>query len=121
MENLASMADQLEAARAEVKRLYTLSIEQGERAILAEGERDAARASTLRFTETARAAAENWMSACRQRDEARAEVEATHADLTAAIDAMPLGALRGAAPWVVQLVGAALKMCPTVDTSKEMP
>lgn len=41
--NLAPMADQLEAARAEVKRLYTLSIEQGERAILAEWELEAAR------------------------------------------------------------------------------
>jgi hypothetical protein len=36
--NLRALADQLEAALAEVKRLYTLSIEQGERAILAEQE-----------------------------------------------------------------------------------
>lgn len=31
------------------------------------------RADVLRLTETARAASENWMEACRQRDEARAE------------------------------------------------
>jgi len=36
--NLRDLAAQLEAALAEVKRLYTLSIEQGERAILAENE-----------------------------------------------------------------------------------
>jgi hypothetical protein len=35
----------------------------------------AANASILRLTESARAAAENWMSACRQRDEAKAECE----------------------------------------------
>jgi len=35
-------------------------------------------ADVIRLTETARAACENWMSACKQRDEARAEVAKCH-------------------------------------------
>lgn len=38
-------------------------------------DRDRLRADVLRLTETARAASENWMEACRQRDEARADAE----------------------------------------------
>ncbi|HET9893203.1 MAG TPA: hypothetical protein VFQ42_22185 [Mycobacterium sp.] len=38
-------------------------------------ERDAANARILQLEESARAAAESWMAACRERDEARAEVE----------------------------------------------
>lgn len=37
---LGELADQLAAAVAEVKRLYTLAIEQGERAYLVEQDRD---------------------------------------------------------------------------------
>lgn len=37
-------------------------------------ERDALKGDVLRLTETARAASENWMSACEQRDEARRRI-----------------------------------------------
>jgi hypothetical protein len=48
--------------------------------------RDEVRADVLRLTETARAASENWMTASRERDEARAEVERMHSERRLSLD-----------------------------------
>lgn len=79
--NLAVLADQLEAARLEIDRLQHANASLIPGAMLTTTEiaclrveRDGSRADVLRLTETARAACENWMSACKQRDEAKAEI-----------------------------------------------
>jgi hypothetical protein len=51
------------------------STERADRMAVLETENERLAADVLRLTETARSAAENWMAACRQRDEARAESE----------------------------------------------
>lgn len=89
------IATERDAAKSEVEQLLTLvqalRFDTDERERLADeverlriecndsADRDAElyqlRTEVLRLTETARTAAENWMAACRQRDEARAEAD----------------------------------------------
>lgn len=68
---IAELEQSIEARLAEVL----------EREAARERERDAAVERIAKLEETARAAAENWMAACRERDEARVEVERLNATL----------------------------------------
>lgn len=75
-EVISWLADNLEFSRKENERLGGCLRSRMEHARLRDGADVRCRADVLRLTETARAASENWMEACRQRDEARAERDA---------------------------------------------
>lgn len=113
-DNLSAMADQLEAARAEIERLggdvrtvvtnfrqeqrehvqTSLQMRELEQTVTSGNEaflraRESWSARIAQLEETARAAAENWMSACRQRDEARVVLRGVRTGLRALLGDAP--------------------------------